>query len=188
MKEATSNWNHECSRRYIYIRYGELWGFSCWTSRRRPATAGNSYYFIRLINESAFVDAHQWTGTGINRKAGEENEKRWQKRERERGMLFSKFKISETACSSLATSTHSDVLKDSQKYPVMLSIGSTFRLQIVSSKSKSYRYSDAHKINFLYSSNKWPVLYTVIAFIRSYNLQLMINLLLFLSLNAPKLY
>lgn len=46
---------------------------SRWTSRRGPATdARNSYYFIRLISESAFVEAHQWAETGINRRSGGE--------------------------------------------------------------------------------------------------------------------
>lgn len=132
---------------FCYVLYGDLWCFSYWTSRRRPATAENSYYFIRLISESAFVEAHQWTGTGINRRAAEENEKRRKKRERKRDALFSKFKMLKAAYSILSTLTHSDLLKDSQKYSVILSIGSTFLLQIVSLKSKSYRYMDAHKMN-----------------------------------------
>lgn len=58
-----------------------------WTSRRGPTTAvGNSYYFIRLIRESALVDAHQWTETGINRRTGERKDK-WEE-EMERRVLF----------------------------------------------------------------------------------------------------
>lgn len=135
------------SRRYTFcrVRYGELWCFSHWTSRQRLTTAGNSYYFIHLISKSAFVDAHQWIKTRINRRVREKN-KKTEAEERERCILLPIRKYQVRSPARFQKYRAATYRRISQKYFAVFSIGSTFLLQIIISL-KAYQYSDAHKMN-----------------------------------------